>query len=346
MNIYTILGNRCTYFRQKVLFNELDKHPNINLTLILTGSLLTEEYKDVLYEIESTYNVRLIKLNNYESTFESMAKSSAYIQEECVNILKEGDANICLALGDRWEQLPFATASAYLNIHLAHIQGGEISGNIDDKVRNAISALSDTHFPTHKYAKDKLTSFGYKNVFNYGCPSIDLIEESNLVKNNKVQPYFIVLFHPHTKEIADLSTQLNVLVEAVKIYINRTGYKCYWFKGNDDPGSKELSMNHTNVEFVTNLTGVDYLNLLNNSKFILGNSSSGIREASYLGIPAINLGYRQDNRVKASNVVTVKQFCSHIICSFMENISKTNTSNLFGNGNASKRIVKKLLEVV
>lgn len=348
LTICVILGNRATAYRQLVLLEQMEKDNSIGLVIFLTGSLLTDKFQEVREGIKRNYKkVYNIPLK-YTSTLTSMATSAVSIQEFLIQSFQIVKPDLCIAIADRWEQLAFGLVTSLFNIPLAHIQGGEISGNIDDKIRNVLTMLSEVHFPSHSYASERLKSLHCSNVFNYGCPSIDLIKECNIRRSTDSSNYFICMFHPHTKEIEDMPRQLEVLAEAVQLFTKRTGDKCYWFLNNDDPGAKYINLKEGhNIEFVDNLVGSDYLRLLADARLIIGNSSSGIREASYLGVPSLTVGNRQENRVAGPNSYTIDLLSSGNIVELMTNISNTPThkTDMFGTGEASRRILNKLKEI-
>jgi UDP-N-acetylglucosamine 2-epimerase len=177
LKIACVLSNRCTYYRQKKLFLEMQKDKNIELTLLLTSSLLEKEHANTFTEIDMLFNYRMVSMGSYGGSLNDMAHAASRLSLKFTYILSEGNFDCAMVCGDRWELLPFGMAASYLGLPLIHIQGGEVSGNIDDKVRNALSMLSDLHLVSHKYAKTKLDNMGLKNVYCTGCPSISLLRE-------------------------------------------------------------------------------------------------------------------------------------------------------------------------
>jgi len=254
-----------------------------------------------------------------------------------------------------------------MNIPLVHTQGGEITGSIDESVRHAVSKLANIHFPANKLAKDNLIKMGEdpKKIFNVGCPSIDLAKSiknkkvnlksfikkyrfSSLqrINYNNIKDYIIVVQHPVTTEYEKTQSQIKETIKA----ISKLKYNVIWLWPNVDSGSdiisKELRISReTNLLnstiFGKNCSPEDFLILLNNAKCIVGNSSVGIRESSYLGTPCVNIGNRQMGRLKGKNVKNVTHNCSKIINAITKqyNHGKYKKVNIYGNGETGKKIV-------
>jgi UDP-hydrolysing UDP-N-acetyl-D-glucosamine 2-epimerase len=272
-----------------------------------------------------------------------MALSSARLSRRAVDFLQRSRPDALVLWADRYELLPVAMAASYLNIPIAHLQGFETSGNIDNKVRAAISGLADMHFVAHEYAAIKARESCYKNIFNYGCPSLDMINEIEPTTNDN--PYVIVMWHPHTNEVGDLENSTLVLLESVVSFCNEHNLDIVWFKSNNDAGYNELDKALVNVNRITNVNGEEFIRLLKGCKMIVGNSSACIRESSYIGKPAVLVGDRQNGRVHDENVISVNTRINEI----KEGMSfalkyMPERSTLFGDGNASNRIVSKLKE--
>lgn len=336
LSIVTLIGSRCTYYRNKVLFQLMEKDPDIDLTIIVTGQLLKNIQANTFSEILTLFSSVCRMYIPYQPTLKSMALSSANLLHECSIKLHALKPDLCIAIADRWEQLPFAQASAYLNIPLVHIQGGEVSGNIDDKLRNAISQLADMHFPTTEKAENRLDRMGLNSVYNFGCPSLDLIKKHNIKRNN-TNSYVLCIFHPHTKEIDKMEKQSKDVYEAAKLFCKNAGLELYVFSGNNDPGADHV----LTATKINNVAGHIFLDMLAKSVMIIGNSSAGIREASYLGVPTVNIGDRQKDRITADNVKHTDSLPENIYRA-MYDASKMNPARsfLFGNGDASENILK------
>lgn len=338
MKITCFLSNRASYFRQKPLLLKMKEE--FDLTLLLTSSLLNVNQNNVFRDIISeTFECHAITLRSYEGTLGSMAISSAELSYSAAIYLSREKPDALMLIADRFELLPVAMAAAYLNIPIIHIQGGEVSGNIDDKVRNSVSMLSDLHLVSHYEAYQRLTSMGLKHVFNTGCPSIDFIRECAPEGEKKDQ--VVCIFHPHTKEVEAASFQTEKVYKQVGSFCKQNGLRLYWFAPNNDPGHIYVHSALEGVDVIYSLLGAEFIKLLASSRMIVGNSSAGLRESSFLGLPCVNIGKRQEGRVRAGNVID----------SGFENIAekmgeallmKPEPSVLFGDGNATRRIIESI----
>jgi UDP-N-acetylglucosamine 2-epimerase len=221
------------------------------------------------------------------------------------------------------------------------VQGGETSGNIDNKVRNAISQLADIHFVSHKPAFDRLIGMGVNNIYCNGCPSIDVIRVHG-IQRKEVLPYVICCFHPHTNEINKVHEQALKVFTDVTTFCKDKNLKLYWLAPNNDPGFIHIEECLSGeVELIENMLGYDFLQLLSRSSFIIGNTSSCIRESSYLGVPSVVIGDRQKDRVMAKNAIAC-DFNNIVQSMELALESKPLVSNLFGDGYSSEYITRTL----
>jgi len=370
--ICVIINNRANYARIKSVLSAIKKHKKLNLKLILESSSILPRYgsvdqiikKDGFKVDEVIYTV----IEGENPT--TMAKSAGLAVIELTTIFGKLKPDIVLTIADRYETLPIAMASTYMNIPLAHTQGGEITGSIDESVRHATTKLAHIHFPATKKSKKNLIKLGEdpKNVFLTGCPSIDLIKgldlsiDQNFIKKYKdlgvgsqidfKKKYIVVLQHPVTTEYESSLYQINQTINAVK----DLNIQVVWLWPNVDAGSDNLSgglrtfresKKVKKIKFFKNFEPEDYLRLINNCSCIVGNSSSAIREASYLGTPAVNIGTRQNFREHGKNVVTVPYNHHKIKKALLKrlNIKKFKKENIFGNGNSGKKIAEILSKI-
>ena len=294
----------------------------------------------------------------------TMTKSTSLIISELSSAFKFLKPDCVVTIGDRFETMATGICGSFMNIFLIHIQGGELTSSIDEKVRHAITKLSNLHFACTKQAKKIIEQMGEnkKYVFNVGCTSIDLIKDIDFkkkinLKNYKYgigkkidlnKKYFVVLLHPNTiyyKKNLDL---VKKTFQAIKKIDTQT----IWIWPNIDAGSDLISKYIRNereknknlkINFYKNFESEDYLKLLNDSNCLIGNTSSGIRECSFLGIPFVNIGDRQDQREKGNNVFNVKPIAKDILNKITlaekrkKNIKK---SNIYGSGSSTKKIIQ------
>ena len=278
--------------------------------------------------------------------------------------------DIVVTVADRFETMATAVSASYMNIPLAHIQGGEVTGNIDEKVRHSITKLADYHFVASESARDRVIKLGENPnfVYNTGCPSIDLAHE--VMQHNGLtfdpyqkyggvgrQPdlsngYLVVMQHPVTNEYQDSRRHIEETLKAVA----GLSIPCLWFWPNVDAGADGTSTGIRsfreknqldNVHFFKNMDGMDFLNLLQNSKGLIGNSSVGIRECAFMGVPVINIGSRQNKRDRGTNVLDVS-YDQHEIAQAIQSIiaqPRPNPSMVYGGGDAGRKIADVLATV-
>ena len=370
--ICVVINNRANYARIKYFLKSAKKIKKIDLNIIIGASANLSKYGDLHKVMKRDgfvpkYNISTIVEGENPI---SMAKSTALSIIELSSIFEKIKPDIVLTVADRFETLATAIASSYLNIFLAHTQGGEVSGSIDESVRHSITKLAHIHFPATKRSKQFLLNLGEnkKKIFLTGCPSIDILRHEKLILKkelvNKInntktngdinfsKDYVILMQHPVTTEYLNAYNQINETIKAVKILLQK-GYQILWLWPNIDAGSdvfskeirsfREKNKSVKNILFYKNFSPEEYATILKNSSCIFGNSSSGIREASYLGIPTVNIGTRQNNREVSKNVINVKYSAKEIVRAVIkQNNKKFRKSYLYGDGKAGERIAKVL----
>ncbi len=366
-NICVVITARPSYSRVKSALNAIKNHPDLNLQLIVSGSALLTRYGSAVdfmrsdgFEPES----EIYHIIEGESLLSS-AKSTGLAVIEMASELNRLNPDAVITIADRYETLATAIAASYLNIPVVHIQGGEITGSIDEKVRHAVTKLSDLHFVSTTEAARRVLAMGENpdSVFVTGCPSIDLakqISEQPLVDFDPFlkyrgvgdvfdikQDYIIVMQHPITTEHDNASMQTRETLAAIL----KLGLPGFWFWPNPDAGSedvaKEIRMfrefNKTSgLNFVRNMSPEDFLKIAMASKCIVGNSSVAIRECSYLGVPAVNIGNRQRNRERGINVIDTIHDENEILQSINNQLTKGHLTKdtLYGDGQAGKKMAE------
>jgi UDP-hydrolysing UDP-N-acetyl-D-glucosamine 2-epimerase len=276
--------------------------------------------------------------------------------------------DVVVTVADRYETIATAIAASYMNIPVAHTQGGEITGSIDESVRHAITKLSHIHFPATKNAADVLKKLGESSdkIFWVGCPALDLAHEVPAEPISSVmqryhgvgngldfsKPFILVSQHPVTTEFKDAREQIEQTLEAVL----SSGIQAIWLWPNVDSGSDALSKrirefreenSAAPMHFYRNFSSEDYVNILREASCIVGNSSSGIREASFLGTPAVNIGSRQNGRDRAPNVIDVDYDSFEIEKAIQDQIKngRYQSSEIFGDGFAGRKMAEILTSV-
>lgn len=370
--ICVVVTARPSYSRVKTVLTEIKKHPKLELQLVIAGSALLGRYGNAVDFIEKdgfeiAEKVFMI-LEGENPT--AMAKTTGLGVMELANVFYKLQPDAVITIADRFETIATSIAASYQNIPLVHLQGGEVTGNIDEKVRHANTKLADIHFVASEDARERVLKMGEapNKVFNTGCPSIDLAKEIIETPKLKFNPidkyggvgkvidwnegYIVVMQHPVTTEYDSAKEDVLKTLEAV----NELNIPTFWFWPNVDAGSDGTSngirtfrelKKPQNIHFFKNMEPNDFLQLLVNSKCLIGNSSVGIRECSYLGVPVVNIGTRQNRRQRASNVIDVMYDKEAIKKAINERISTKNIvkETIYGNGNSGVKIANILAEV-
>ena len=368
--ICIVVNSRANYGRIKSVMRAIKMHKNLELQLVLGASALLHRYGDLrdLIKADGFEPIASIHTIVDGGTPLTMAKSTGLGIIELSSVLENIKPDIVLTVADRFETIATAIAASYMNIFVAHTQGGEITGSIDENVRHAITKLSHIHFVATERAKDFVIRMGEEknNVYLTGCPSIDLVREKkkNSLKNcftdyigvgdktDHKKPYIIVLQHPVTTEYEEAKTQIKETIKAV-YEINKKGMQIVWLWPNVDAGSDIVAKvlrtfynkeKPINFHFYKNFSPEDYVVLLDNCKCIVGNSSSGLREGAFLGVPCVNIGTRQRGRERAKNVIDVDYKFKNIKASIEIQLkrNKYTSSNLVGDGFSGDRIANLL----
>ena len=370
--IAVVITARPSYSRVKTVLTAIKKHPELELQLIVAASALLDRYGSAVNYIEKDgFEIAAKVFNVLEGeNLTAAAKTTGIGILELSTVFDNLRPDIVVTIADRFETMATAISASYMNIPLAHIQGGEVTGNIDEKVRHSITKLADYHFVASENAKQRVIRLGENPnvVFNTGCPSIDIAQE--VAKNSKLtfdpyekyggvgsQPdlnkgYIVVMQHPVTNEYQDSRKHIEATLRAIQ-KINKP---TLWFWPNVDAGADGTSSGirsfrekyaMENVHFFKNMEGDDFLNLLNNSLCLIGNSSVGIRECAYLGVPVVNIGSRQNRRDRGENVVDVSYDENDIVASVNAILNKNirTTSQIYGGGDAGQQIAKLLKEL-
>ena len=362
------ITSRAYYGRSQMLIRKLHAHPDIDLKLMLGGSILLDKYSkhvadDIAaggFEIEaSLFNV--IEGGNHVA----MAKTACLTALEFTNNLYTSEPDVVVICGDRFEQLAIAMAAAYLNITIAHIEGGDVTGSIDESVRHAITKLAHLHFVTNEDAHRRVLAMGEnpEYVFNTGSLDVELAAHvRTTITNEQVnalgvghdvdieQPFLMVVQHPVTTDPnnrAHLETTLRVVASFELPTI--------WFWPNADAGTGEMAdslrgMRETHPEltqhmrFITNVPANDFIGLLAHAACLVGNSSAGIKECSYLGTPVVNVGDRQQGRLTGDHVTHVGYDAAEMAAAIASQLAhgRYEPASIYHRDNTSDMIVELL----
>ena len=363
--VCVVITARPSYSRVKSALSAIMEHPDLELQLVVAASALLDRYGTAVNYIENDgfpIAARVYMVLEGENPA-SMAKTTGLGMLELATVFDNLKPDVVVTIADRFETLATAVAASYMNIPVAHIQGGEVTGSIDEKVRHAVTKLADLHLVSTACAGERVERMGeeHRKVFVTGCPSIDLaaeIEEDPSLNFNPferyggvgnlnalVNGYLVVMQHPVTTEHEKARQHILETLNAIQ----DVNMPTLWFWPNVDAGSDGTSngirsfreeYKPENIHFFKNMAPTDFLRLLYSSKCLIGNSSVGIRECSYLGVPVVNIGNRQLGRERGTNVLDVN-YCRHEIRSAIQSQMSNGRSKkdvLYGDGKAGKRI--------
>ncbi|MBQ7473708.1 MAG: UDP-N-acetylglucosamine 2-epimerase (hydrolyzing) [Oscillospiraceae bacterium] len=360
-----VITARASYSRIKGAMQAIQKSPDMQLQLVVAASAMLNRYGEAYKQMEDDGFIvdrKIYSVVEGENPV-AMVKTTGLGMIELVTAFEDLKPDVVVTIADRYETIATAIAASYSNIPLAHIQGGEVTGNIDEKVRHAITKLADLHLVASEKAAERVIKMGENadRVFVTGCPSIDLAARAIMPELDfdpieryggsgemrfKPEDYYIVIQHPVTDERGRARQQIEETLKAM----NELGKPTYWIWPNADSGSDETSKgirvfrerNHPkNIWFFRDIPSRDFLKLLYHSSGIVGNSSVAIRECSYLGVPAINIGSRQSGRDRAGNVTDVGYNKDEILAAIATRRSMPRVqSTLYGDGKAGERIAE------
>jgi UDP-hydrolysing UDP-N-acetyl-D-glucosamine 2-epimerase len=325
--VCVVVGSRANYSSIKSAMRAIRDHPDLQLQLVVGASALLDRYGTVLDLIERDGfepDERVFMLIEGE-TPGTMAKSTGLGLLELPTAFERLQPDVVITVGDRFETMATALAATYMNIPLAHTMGGEVSGNIDESIRHAVTKFAHVHFPASAGARERILRLGEEpaTVHMVGCPRMDLVAEvlrdeadglSDLLREgvggsfDLEQPFVLVSQHPVTTEYGDGETQITETLRAVQ----DVGLPAIVLWPNADAGSEDISRgmrkwreheDDSNLHFFKNLPTSDYIRLMKRTAVLVGNSSSAIREGSFIGTPAVNIGTRQIGRDRGANVI-------------------------------------------
>ena len=355
--ILFLTGTRADFGKIKSLIHALETHSDFEVFVFVTGMHLQREYGFTLLEIERCQFKNLYTFQNHthETTMDlTLAKTI----EGLSSYVKETTPDLIVVHGDRVETLAGAIVGSLNNILVAHIEGGELSGTVDELIRHSVSKLSHIHFAANIEAKRRLLQMGEieSSIFTIGSPDIDImfsddlpdIETSKAYYQIDFEEYAIAMFHPVTTEAKFMKQYAETFVSALE----NDHHNYVIIFPNNDMGSQFIITAYqklkTNPRFriFPSLRFEYFLTLLKNSQFIIGNSSAGIREAPYYGIPIINIGTRQQNRTVHADIINAdyeeKSIQKALKSIDLHKIRPTNSD--FGIGNSAELFLETLID--
>src|SRR5680860_1435575 len=371
--ICVVVASRANYARIKTALHAIRDHPDLELQLIVAASALLERFGRSIDVIEADgfkpdATIHLIIEGENPAT---MAKSTGLGLIELATAFEALQPDVVVTVADRFETMATAVAAAYMNIPVAHTQGGEVSGSIDESVRHAVTKLSHLHFPATELSRRRLIAMGEdaNTVFNVGCPSIDLVGRTDVgapedalaefsrhlgvgAPLDPSKPYLLVMQHPVTTEYGQGLDQINQTLKAVAA----TGRQALVFWPNVDAGSEHVAKGirifrelgeNPNFRFFQNLPAEMFARLMAHCECMIGNSSSALREGAYFGVPAVTVGTRQQGRERGRNVLDAGHDVDEIAVAIASQLEHGpyERDPLFGDGTAGRQIADVLARV-
>jgi UDP-N-acetylglucosamine 2-epimerase (hydrolysing) len=351
-----LTGTRADFGKLKSLIRILSDSKYFHVEIFATGMHMDQHYGYTVVEIEKSGFSNIFKFINYESET-SMELVLAKTIEGLSQYVKQNKPDLIILHGDRVEALAGAIVGSLNNILVAHVEGGEVSGTVDELLRHAISKLSHLHFVANESAERRLIQMGEdgKYVFQIGSPDIDVMLSPDLPSLPEVLNYYsipfddygILAFHPVTTEVGDLTKYSQNIVDAIRtIDLNIVG-----IYPNNDWGSHFIRETFTTgfkglerIVFFPSIRFEYFVVLLKNARTIIGNSSAGVREAPFLGIPSVNIGSRQHRRSDAASIISSSYQLAEIKSAIRKALSMTKLPSVqqFGRGNSDKKFIELL----
>lgn len=365
-----VVNSRANYARIKSVILESMKFEELELEIIAGASSVLYNYGQVTNIMEEdgiSINTELFNIVEGNRPI-SMAKSTGLAILDLAQEFYKSKPNIVVTVADRFETIATAIAASYMNIAVAHTQGGEITGSIDENVRHAITKLSHFHFPATTKAEQVLRQLGEEpfRIHKIGCPALDLANADEITPVGAVlkkykgvgapidpqSPYVLISQHSDTLQYLNARMQITQTLQA----LIELDIQAIWLWPNIDAGSDAISKllreyrensKYSKIHFYRNFNAEDYISVLKSAACIVGNSSSGIREASFLGVPCVNIGDRQSGRERTLNVIDVGYSKDSIIQAITSQIEhgKYAKDTTYGDGKAGARMAKILTEL-
>jgi UDP-hydrolysing UDP-N-acetyl-D-glucosamine 2-epimerase len=364
--VCVVVGSRANYSSIKSAMRAIEAHPELELQLVVGASALLDRYGSVaeLIERDGFEPVERVFMLIEGETPSTMAKSTGLGLLELPTAFERLQPDVVITVGDRFETMATALAATYMNIPLAHTMGGEVSGNIDESIRHAVTKFAHVHFPASKGAGERIVRLGEdpEHVHVVGCPRMDLVAEvledggdglSDLLefgvggRFSLDEPFLIVSQHPVTTEYGDGKRQIQETMKAIQ----ELDVPAIVLWPNADAGAEHIAAgirqwrehnDDSKLHFFKNLETSDYIKLMARTACLVGNSSSAIREGAFIGTPAVNVGPRQEGRDRGSNVVDVEYDKSQIADAVRAQMANGRfpMEPIYGDGHAGERIAE------
>lgn len=351
--ILFITGTRADFGKLKPLITKVENSQNFKSYIFATGMHMLVKYGSTYDEIRKTgFDNIFPYINQSNNTSSDMDMVLSNTLQGLGHYIREIRPDLIVVHGDRVEAMAGALVGALNNILVAHIEGGELSGTVDEIIRHSITKLSHIHFVANEDAKKRLMQMGeYENsIYIIGSADIDVMMSNDLPGLPEVQKkyeipfntYYIFLYHSVTTELGDLKANITIIIDA--LVASNLNYVCIY--PNNDKGSDiifellRLVSNNKRFRLIPSMRFEYFLSLLKYTKGIIGNSSAGIREAPVYGIPTINIGSRQSNRYYYTSIFNVQADKKEILKTLQHLPTKVKPSQHFGNGKSAEKFIE------
>ncbi len=377
--ICIIVANRAHYASIKSVMKEILKYPDeLELILFVGASALLDKYGEVVDLIEQDgFNITekfymMVEGEKPETTAMSVGMGLIHLP----NLLLRHKPDVVIAVGDRFETLATTISSVMLNIHVVHTMGGEVTGTLDESIRHALTKFAHLHFPANEDAKNRIIKLGENpdHVFNTGCPRIDEVKrligekENDNLHDEKAffekyegvgggfslekGKFLLVVQHPVTTEYGQNGNHMRETLAA----LNELKMPTIMLWPNPDAGSDEVAReirilrekeNTKWLHVFKNLPFEVFIKFMNKTGCAIGNSSAFIREGAIIGVPVVNIGTRQQGRMRGRNVIDAPYHKDDILAVIKKQLAngKYQPDYIYGDGGAAEKIVKILREI-
>lgn len=365
--VCVVLVDRANYGRLKPVMHAIQDQPQLELAVVAAGTMVLERFDRP---------VRLVREHGFPVVDElyielegsvpsTMARSVGVGVVEFANCFQRVAPDVVLIIGDRYEALSAAIAAAYMNLPILHLQGGEVSGSIDESARHAITKFSHFHFPATRRAADYLLRMGESpdTILGVGCPSSDLARvldrglPADVINRrgsgaiiDPAVPFLLVVFHPTTTEYGGERAQIESMLAALDEIRQPTLLLWPNIDAGSDHIAKAIRVHRVKADAdylrtITNLSPDDYLRVLGQTACAIGNSSSFVRDAGYFGTPVVLVGNRQDGRERDQHVTQVVPEHHAITAAIRAQLARGRyaPSTLYGDGHVAPRIAEALV---
>lgn len=362
--ILLITERRADYSRFKPILKKINKEKNLTFYILVTGLHLLKNHGMTINEIKKDFKKIHYRFKNFTKntdTAKSMISALSITLNHVSICIEKYQPDIVLTGFDIGANFALTIAGAHYNIPVAHIQGGEVTGSIDESLRHSMSKFANYHLVANADAKKRLIKMGEykKNIYVVGCPSLDALYEEKIINEKKLEKKFklnlkdkfcIVIQHPVTSENYESRKQIIETIKAIK----RSKLQALFILPNNDFGHKSIisEIKKNNLKWTATLLLSEYKSLLRKTSILIGNSSSGIHEAASFKVPVINIGSRQNKRLKPANVINAKHSSKDIFqkinyClnnrNYLKMIKKI--KNPYGDGKSAKKIIDILKKI-